>query len=270
MATTITSSSNPRVKELLRLSKRAARDARRLTVVEGAREARRALEAAIVPVEAWACPELATGEDARAALAALEALDQTRATHLFTVTPDLFAKLAVREEGGGVLLVIPYVTRPLDALPLRDPAFLAVIEGVEKPGNLGAILRTADAAGVDAVIVAAGATDIHNPNVVRASLGTLFTVPVAEAETQETARWLRARGIRSVAATPEAQQIYTGADLRGPVAVVMGAEAAGLSATWRAAADATVRIPMRGRADSLNLAVSTALLLYEVVRQRRP
>ena len=268
MATAITSTANPRVKELLRLSKRSARDARRVTLVEGGREARRALEGGVTPVEAWACPELAAGEDARAALAALEALDRRRATHLFTVPPEVFARLAVREESGGVLLVAPYVTRPLAALPLRDPALIAVIEGVEKPGNLGTILRTADAAGVDAVIVAAGATDIHNPNVVRASLGTLFTVNVAEAGTDETAAWLRARGIRSVAATPEADALYTDADLRGPVALVLGAEAQGLSAAWRRAADLTVRIPMRGRADSLNLAVSAALLLYEAVRQR--
>jgi len=143
-----------------------------------------------------------------------------------------------------------------------------VIDRPEKPGNLGAILRTADAAGVDGVIVCGG-VDVYNPNVVRASLGTLFTVPVAEATPEAAIAWLRQRGIRLVATTPDAVTPYTAVDLTGPVAIVMGSEAEGLSAQWLAAADVRVVIPMFGQADSLNLATATALLLYEVVRQRR-
>src|SRR5690606_15265612 len=187
---------------------------------------------------------------------------------LLEVTPEIHARLAVREESGGIVLVIPYLARTLHDLPLRTTPFLAVIEGVEKPGNLGAILRTADAAGVDGVIVTAGATDLHNPNVVRASLGTLFSVPVCEADPAQSIVFLRERGIRIVCATPEATHVYTKADMREGVAVVLGSEAFGLGEAWRAAADATVRIPMHGAADSLNLATAAALLLYEVVRQR--
>jgi TrmH family RNA methyltransferase len=198
----------------------------------------------------------------------LRALDHARRTLLVEVTSDLFAKLAYRDNSGGLLLVIPYLTATLDSLTLPGPAFIAVIEGVEKPGNLGAILRTADAAGVHAVVVAAGATDLHNPNVVRASLGTLFTVPVVEAATDETIAWLRQRGIRIIATHPDASLKYTAVDFSGPVALVMGAEATGLGPAWSQAADHAVTIPMFGQADSLNLATSTALLLYEVVRQR--
>ncbi len=143
-----------------------------------------------------------------------------------------------------------------------------VIEGVEKPGNLGAILRTADAAGVDGLIVCAGATDLHNPNVIRASLGTLFTVPIAEATTNDAIAWLHANKIQIIAAAPDATERYTKVDLTHPVAIVMGSEAHGLGTAWRAAADRLVSIPMHGRADSLNLATATALLLYEVRRQR--
>lgn len=268
MAITIQSLQNSRIKELVKLSRRRRRDERRVTLVEGVREASRALAAGIVPQEAYICPGLMTDEAAQALGAELARLEAAGALRLFEVTPEVFAKIAYRGESGGVVLVIPYLSHTLEELARRRPTFLAVIEGVEKPGNLGAILRTADAAGVDAVIVCAGATDIHNPNVVRASLGTLFTVPVVEASSEETIAWLRQQGIRTLAATPAGEVPYTAVDMTGPVAVVLGSEAHGLSPTWLAAADARVYIPMRGMADSLNLAISAALLLYEVVRQR--
>jgi TrmH family RNA methyltransferase len=268
MATEITSLQNERVRSVGKLEKRRARDARRVTLVEGTREVARALAGGVIPVEAFVCPSLVKEAEAVAALEVLEALDGARRTHLFLVTPEIFARLVVREGSGGLLLVIPYVTRALAELPVGSPSFLAVIEGVEKPGNLGAILRTADAAGVDGVIVNAGATDVHNPNVVRASLGTLFSVPICEATPAQTVAWLRSLGARAIAAVPDAQQRYTDADMRGPVAIIMGSEAYGLSREWRDAADALVAIPMHGVADSLNLATATALMLYEVVRQR--
>jgi TrmH family RNA methyltransferase len=187
---------------------------------------------------------------------------------LFEVTPEVFARLAYREGSDGLLLVIPYLDRALSQIPLSTTPFLCIIEGVEKPGNLGAILRTADAAGVDGVIVCSGATDLHNPNVVRASLGALFTVPVAECTSAEAIDWLHEHDIRIVATTPEAPISYFNTDLTGPTAVVMGNEAHGLGEAWLAAANEAVSIPMHGAADSLNLATATALLLYEVVRQR--
>ena len=267
MTTEITSLHNPRVKDALKLEKRGERERRRLTLVEGVREVSRALAAGIVPVEAFVCPELVETESMRAAVTHLERLDAGRRCHLFQVTPDVFAKLAIREASGGVILVIPYLDTSLAHLPQPANACYAVIDRPEKPGNVGAILRTADAAGVDGVIVCGG-TDLHNPNVVRASLGTLFTVPVAEAPADKAIAWLQGRGVRIVATTPDATARYTAVDMTGPVAVAMGSEAEGLSNAWLAAADERVVIPMFGQADSLNLATATALLLYEVVRQR--
>lgn len=263
----VTSLSNPRVKETLALAKHSERARRRQTVVEGERECRRALAAGIIPHTAFVCP-LLLSPDGVAVADHLRELDQARRTYLVEVTPDVFAKLAYRGDSGGVLLVIPYLSAALDDLILPDPAFVAVIEGVEKPGNLGAILRSADAAGVHAVIVSEGATDLHNPNVIRASLGTLFTLPVVEATTDATIAWLRHHAIRIVATRPDATRNYTRVDYTGPVAIVMGAESTGLGSDWSNAADYAVTIPMAGQADSLNLAISTALLLYEVVRQR--
>lgn len=257
----ITSTGNPRIKNVVRLTtSRRHRENNRCTVVEGSREVRRCLDAGVVPVEAYICPELLASEDSD--------LAHRLNTQSTTVSREVFAKIAVRSDSGGLLLVIPYTRTALDALPLSANPFLVVVEGAEKPGNVGAILRTADAAGVDGLILCAGGTDLHNPNVIRASVGTRFTVPVAEAPTADVIAWLQGRGIQTVAATPDAATVYTSVALTGPVAVVTGSEAEGLSAEWLAAADTTVTIPMRGVADSLNLATSTALLLYEVVRQR--
>jgi TrmH family RNA methyltransferase len=264
----ISSLQNARIKELVKLAKRRDRDERRVTIVEGTREIGHALHAGIVPLEVYLCPELATGPANQALIARCEELARQRQTSLVTVTPAVFAKIAYREESGGLLLVIPYVTQPLARLSVAHAPFFTVIEGVEKPGNLGAILRTADAAGVDGVIVCAGATDVHNPNVVRASLGALFTVPLAEAHTDVVIQWLQQQQIQIVAASPEGTQDYTVPDYRAPVAVVMGSEAYGLAPVWLSAAQAVVRIPMHGAVDSLNLSAATAILLYEVVRQR--
>lgn len=267
MPITITSLQNNRIKELAKLAKHSEREQRRVTVVEGERECSHAMTAGIVPLEAYVCYDLLTPQGRNVA-EQLVRLDAKRQTLLMEVTPEVFAKIAYRGESGGLLLVIPYLAYDLQAFTPRNPAFIAVIEGVEKPGNLGAILRTADAAGVDAVIVTAGATDIHNPNVVRASLGALFTLPVIESPVDETIRWLRDQQIQIIAATPEATLPYTAVDCTRPTAIVMGSEATGLSDTWRSAADSLVTIPMFGAMDSLNLSTSTALLLYEVVRQR--
>ncbi len=268
----ITSFQNKRIKNLVKLRQRRHRENQQLTVVEGLREAALALERQIVPTEAYFCPTLASDDDQTVLYAALEALESQGRTECFEVTAEIYAKIAYRGESGGLLLVVPYFHRPLGALPLGEPAFLAVIENVEKPGNLGAILRTADAAGVDGVIVCTdvpgAGTDLHNPNVIRASLGALFTVPVAVGSSAEVINWLRGKGIRMVAATPAADTLYTNVDMTSSVALVMGSESDGLTGTWLSAADERALIPMQGNVDSLNLAVSTALLLYECVRQR--
>ena len=267
MPIAISSTQNNHIKGLLKLAKHSERDQRRVTLVEGERECAHALAAGIVPLEAYVCPPL-LGNSGHQLVERLALLGKKRQTLVIEVTPDLFAKIAYRGDSGGILLVIPYLNYHLNTFNPPAPAFIAVIEGIEKPGNLGAILRTADAAGVQAVIVTAGVTDIHNPNVVRASLGALFTVPVFESPVAETIRWLSARHIQMIAATPETTQPYTAIDYRLPTAIVMGSEANGLGAQWREAASALVTIPMFGKMDSLNLSTSTALMLYEVVRQR--
>jgi TrmH family RNA methyltransferase len=268
----ITSLQNPRVKAVLKLNDRRARDEARRTVVEGVREVQVALGRGIVPAEAYICPELIDGPEAEAAARHLVSIGATGMSEIFYVTPPVFAKMAYRGQSGGLLLVIAYRPVGLDDLAFRGAPFLVVVEEAEKPGNLGAILRTADAAGADAILVPQAAdgqgTDVHNPNVIRASLGAYFTVPAVAAPDDEVIAWLRGRGVAIVAATPAAETLYTDADLTGPVALAVGSEAWGLSETWLAAADQRVRIPMAGQADSLNLSASAALLMYEVVRQR--
>lgn len=266
MSELITSPQNSHIKDVVRLEKRGERTRRGQTLVEGVREVTRALAAGVVPGEAYVCADLVS-EPLAGVVQRLEQLDRERRTRLYFVTPAVYARLAMREESGGIVLVIPQLDVSLARLPQRQPQFYAVVEEAEKPGNIGAILRTADAAGVDGVIVCGG-VDLYNPNVVRASLGTLFTVPVAEANSAAAIAWLHDQGVQIVAATPAARLRYTAADFTGPTAIVMGSEAHGLSAAWLAAADVRVSIPMHGEADSLNLSASTAILLYEVVRQR--
>jgi len=269
--TRISSTNNPRVKDVVRLKNRRQRDVRRVTVVEGQREAARALQAGIVPQEAYICPELLAKGDDSEVESALRELAGEASMKLFTVTEPVFEKMAYRGGSGGVLLLIPYLSHTFADLSQMKTAFLAVIDGAEKPGNLGAILRTADAAGVNGIIVTgadASGTDIHNPNVIRASLGAIFTVPVIVTTVSDAISWLRDKGIKIVATTPAAAEAYTAVPLTGPLAVVMGSESMGLGRAWLDSADMQVRIPMFGKVDSLNLSVSTALLLYEAVRQR--
>ncbi|MBK8903061.1 MAG: RNA methyltransferase [Anaerolineaceae bacterium] len=272
MATLLTSLHNARIKNILKLNNRRQRDAQQKTVVEGVREAARALQCGIVPEEAYICPELIHTEEAAAVSQQLHSLEMQGKLTLFTVTPELFAKAAYRGESGGILLVVPYLHQTLADLSLRPAPLLLIIDGGEKPGNLGAILRTAEAAGVDAVIVtrqAIGGTDIHNPNVVRASLGALFLLPVVEADPSELLAWLRQRQIRLAVLTPEGERPYTETNLQGPLALVLGSEAFGVDQAWLEEADIRLRIPMAGIVDSLNLSVATAVVVFEAVRQRQ-
>jgi TrmH family RNA methyltransferase len=271
MATLLTSLHNARIKNILKLNNRRQRDAQKRTIVEGIREVERALQCGIVPQEAYVCPELITTDEATAVWQQLQALEEERQLALFTVTTDLFAKAAYRGQSGGILLVIPYLDHSLSSLSLSAAPLLLVIDGGEKPGNLGAILRTADAAGVDAVIVTSRAnsgTDIHNPNVVRASLGALFSLPVVEAASETLLPWLRQKQIQIAVLTPEGERPYTEANLKGALALVMGSEAFGVGPEWPAAADIRLKIPMFGLVDSLNLSVATAVVVFEAIRQR--
>ena len=178
------------------------------------------------------------------------------------------ASIAFGERAEGLVAVIRIPSMAIADLTLPDDPLVAVIEGVEKPGNLGAVLRSADGAGLDAIVAASPATDPFNPNAIRASAGTMFTVPVAAAATTDVLAWLRARGLRIVAARVDADDLYTGIDLSGPLALVLGAETEGLTGAWSADDVKAVRLPMHGVADSLNVSVSAAILFYEARRQR--
>ncbi len=260
----ITSRSNPRVTAAAGLRDRRERDRQGLTLVDGARETRRAIAAGADVVEVYVCEPLLAGPDARAALDALT----ERAIPVTTVSESVFERLAFGERAEGLLAVVRIPDLDLARLVLPVDPLIAVIEGVEKPGNVGAILRSADGAGVDALIVASPRTDPFNPNAIRASAGTIFSVPLAVATSEAALAWLRANGVRTIATRIGAPTMYTGADLRGPLAIVLGTEADGLSAVWTGADIDAVGIPMRGLADSLNVSVSAAVLLYEARRQR--
>lgn len=272
MATLLTSLQNARIKNILKLNNRRYRDAQQKTVVEGVREAERALHCGIIPHEAFVCLEFITTPEATAVWQQLQLLEQQGQLTLFTVTPELFAKAAYRGQSGGILLVIPFLQHTLASLSLDSTPLLLIIDGGEKPGNLGAILRTADAAGVDAVIVTGqpnSGTDIHNPNVVRASLGALFSLPVVAAEPAALLGWLRQQQVQIAVLTPVGERPYTETNLQGALALVMGSEAFGVDPLWLAEADIRLQIPMAGIVDSLNLSVATAVVTFEAVRQRQ-
>jgi TrmH family RNA methyltransferase len=260
----ITSLQNPRVKQLVKLRDRRDRDEAGLFLVEGYREVRRALEKGVRLTELYFSPDWFLGENEPALI------EQARlaGAQVFELSKDAFAKCAYRDRPDGLLAVAPQWKHALADLQLAATPFLLVVESIEKPGNLGTILRSADAAGVDAVIVCDAVTDVFNPNVVRSSTGVLFSVPIVVADSAAVHAWLKMKGVRVVATTPDTPVLYTQADLRGPLAIVMGSEQYGLSAFWLKESDQLVRIPMAGQADSLNVAMATIITLFEAVRQR--
>jgi TrmH family RNA methyltransferase len=260
----IWSLTNPRVKAAVRLRDRREREETGLTLVEGGRELLRALAQSVAVDHAFFCPQLIIGPDASAALDAL----QRGGTRLVEVSPAVLAKVAFGDRSDGIVAVIrPSSARLEDLAPGPDP-LIVVVEGVEKPGNLGAIMRTADAVGAVAVIAADPGTDVFNPNAIRASLGTIFSVPLAVATASQTLDWLIGHGLTPIAARVDAPVTYVTTDLGGAVAIVLGSEAAGLTPTWNDPRVRPVRIPMLGAADSLNVSVAAAILLFEARRQR--
>lgn len=261
---TLASPSNPRIRGAARLRERRDREARGLTLVDGARELRRALANAIEIVEVFVCEPLLAGEDARAVLDTL----RDSGIPVTKTTEAAFAKLAFGDRAEGLVAVIRApIGRPAD-LVLPPRPLLVVVEGAEKPGNIGAILRSADGAGADALVAASPRTDLTNPNVIRASAGTIFAIPLAAAPTDAVLAWLRDQGIRILAARVGDGGPYTDADLTGAVAIVLGSEADGLTDAWHAPDVTAIHLPMHGIADSLNVSVSAAVLLYEARRQR--
>ncbi len=259
----IASPANPRIKQLVALRRRRERERAAVTLVEGLAEVRLALAAGVRPRALYYCPELCSPDSQGLAG---EAADL--GAEVIRVTRPVFEKISYREGPDGWLAVVPAVEASLSHLDVPEDPLVLVCAGLEKPGNLGAILRTADAAGVAAVIAADPVTDWGNPNVVRASKGTVFSVPVASGTSAQVLDWIAAHRLRVVAATPDARQLITEADLAGPTAIAVGAERTGLTSDWLDRADLRVRIPMFGRTDSLNVSTSAAIIIYEAVRQR--
>lgn len=262
----ILSPANPRVRAAAALRDRRARDRTGRTLVDGGRELARAIEAGAAIQEAFVCSPRLRAPEARAAVGRLA----SAGVALHECSPAAYEKLAFGDRDEGLVAVVWTPAAELKGLRLPEEPLVVVTEDVEKPGNVGAILRSADGAGADALIAADAATDIFNPNVIRASIGTVFSVPVARASAPDARSWLQAAGIRIVTARVDAPMLYTDADLRGPLAIILGSEAGGLSAAWESPGVEAVRLPMLGVADSLNVSATAAVLLYEARRQRGP
>jgi TrmH family RNA methyltransferase len=261
----ITSVHNPRIKAAAQLRHRDHRQQRQQMLIDGRRELALALAAGIEVVELFYDPQLLASDPSHQAL-----IEQARARGgtPIEVTALVLQKLAYGQRCEGMVAVARMPQRTLGDLALPADALVAVVEGIEKPGNLGAILRTADATGVHAVIAAGGGTDLYNPNVIRASLGAVFTVPTCHAATPQVQAYLAEHGFRILTAQVAGAAAYWSADFRGRVAIVLGSEAQGLSAAWQHAAHQAIRLPMHGHVDSLNVSVTAAVLLYEALRQR--
>lgn len=261
----LTSGQNSKIKQIASLKDRRERDRSELFVIEGYRELKRASDSGLEMCMLLICKELFLGVNEQ------ELIEQIRLSgaEIYSCPPHLFEKLSYRDRPDGLLAVARQMKLKLNSLEALVEPFFVIAEAIEKPGNLGSILRSADAAGADAVIVCDRCTDIYNPNVVRASVGTLFTLPVVEAAGEETLLWLKKQQIQIVAATPAAKIDLYEADLKGAIAVVVGTEQLGLTDLWMKNSTIQVSIPMNGVADSLNVAAAATLLLYEIVRQRR-
>lgn len=249
------------MKSLLRLRQHRERAALGRTLVEGYDEVALVCAGGVEVHELYLCPDLTSADR----LAVIEAASPVAPV---TVSRAVFEKVSYRDNADGFLAVCRPPGVGLDEVRLPAGPLVVVCEGIEKPGNLGAILRTADAAGVDLVISASPRTDLANPNVIRASRGAAYAVPVATADLDTAYDWLAEHGIRVVAASPDASRSHTDADLSGPLALVVGTEHEGLSPSAEGRAQARVRIPMSGRVNSLNVSVSLAVLVYEAIRQR--
>ena len=270
----ITSAQNPKIKNLLLLQEKSkARREQGLFVVEGRRELEHCLEAGFKVRTVFVCPEVmgerwpvGAGHDDNPGPSPSVIPGLTG--NLVEIPEALYRKVAYREGTEGILAEVETRTLRLEDLALSEHPLVVVLESVEKPGNLGAVLRSADAARADAVIVCDPLTDLWNPNLIRASIGAVFTVPTVCASSAETIDWLHAHGIRILTAQLQDSSWYYDTDMTGGTALVMGTESTGLTDVWRRAADAHIRIPMLGRLDSLNVSVSAAILLFEAVRQR--
>ncbi len=253
----ITSLQNPKVKNLVKLiEKSSERRTQNLIVVEGLRELSLAISADMEIEQLYFCADLGANEH------------ELKASQYFEVSREVFAKVAYREKSDGYIALMKPKYFTLETLGLTENPFLIIVESVEKPGNLGAILRTADAANIDAVIICDPKTDIYNPNAIRSSVGCIFTVPIVVTTNEEVKSWLIKNNINYYSAALTASKLYTQIDYTKPTAIVMGTEATGLSEYWLDNSNIQIKIPMEGKIDSLNVSISTAIITFEAKRQR--
>jgi len=255
----IHSKTNPKIKHICHLRKKRARDLSNEFLIEGYREIKRGVNQPIEQL--FFCPELFLGSNEDLLIEEIG-----KKAKLFQVDREVFMKISYRDRPDGLLAVATKQIHALKALPKGD--FYLLIEGVEKPGNLGTILRTCDGFGVDGVLLCDPGCDPYNPNTIRASLGALFTVPWAQTSSQNALLWLQKNKICPILATPEAEQSLFHTDLKQPVCLIFGSEQYGLSSFWRGADHMSAQIPLCGDVDSLNLAVAAVLFMYETKRQR--
>lgn len=259
----ITSLQNQRVKDAIKLRNHRDRDKQGRFLIDGVREIEHAIAGGIPIVEAFVCPEICA--DSSKVVAELTAAG----AQVLTVSEAVWDKLTFGNRRDGRLVIAEPPERSLSDIDPGPIPFVVILEAIEKPGNVGAVIRSADAAGVTAVLITQAATDLFNPNTIRSSLGTVFRMPVASCSNAEAKAWLRQYNITPFAAIVEADTDYTKARFSSPCAIVMGSEANGLSSDWRGSDVTGVSLPMNGLADSLNISTSAAILMYEVVRQRR-
>jgi TrmH family RNA methyltransferase len=256
----ITSTQNPKIKSLAALEKPRERKKQQLFVIEGVKEIGMAVEAGYKIGNVFFCEEIASINELPKNL--------TEDKLLIPVSKEVFEKIAVRESSGGAIAVAEMRVNQLAQIKLSAQPLLLIIESVEKPGNLGALLRTADAAGVDAVICCDTQTDFYNPNVIRSSIGCVFTNQIASATSEETISWLKKNNINIFCTYLEAAKPYHEIDFTKPAAIVMGTEATGISEVWIKNADANIIIPMQGKIDSMNVSTAAAVVIFEACRQR--
>ncbi len=261
----ITSHQNPRIKNIIKLKNRRTREKAQKTLLEGYRLISRALDADFSVEECYFTPSMFLGKNEDSLLKSLH----NKGTKLIQVPESILQKMSYRDRPEGLIALCPIKKHMLENMPIVKDGLYLVVEAIEKPGNLGSILRSADASGVNGLIICDKCTDLYNPNVLRASTGAIFYVPIAECTSQEAITWLHSNNIKTLAATPHAEESYDNIDMTKSIAIVTGTEQYGLTPLWMENSNIQTRIPMCGQIDSLNAAIATSILLFEASRQRR-
>ncbi len=260
----LSSLQNPKIKYTFKLRNRRFREKEKTTIIEGYRELKRAFDYGMKLQECFFCPSMYLGENETSLIETLS----SNGVSVFEVNENILKKLAYRDRPEGLIATIKTLEHSLDMIPIIENGLYLIVEAIEKPGNLGAILRSADATAVAGVIICDKRTDLYNPNVIRASTGALFSVPIAETNIEELKIWLKKYSINTLSATPHTDKLYTTVDMKKATAILVGTEQYGLTDELLEIADTSIKIPMLGKIDSLNVATAATILLYEAVRQR--